>query len=381
MSSKPPPGSVRASPGDAGARLRADESFRLLVESVVDYAIFMLDPDGCVQTWNPGAQRIKGYAAAEIIGRHFSCFYPPDALATGWPAYELQEARLHGRFEDEGWRVRKDGTRFWASIVITALYDEDRQLRGFAKVTRDLSERRRVEALEESRQRMTEFLAMLAHELRNPLAPLRNATQVLLARPDDAEAVRRSGEMLGRQVDQLTRLVDDLLDISRVSSGKIVLKKTAVDLNEIVARAVESIRPLTEEKHQRLNWSAAPQPLVVYADDVRLWQIAVNLLTNASKYTPERGSIDCLTLYEAGEAVLRVADTGIGISPQTLPHVFELFTQDKGSIDHAEGGLGIGLALVERLARVHGGRVAAHSAGRDRGSTFVVRLPLHAAAR
>ncbi|MFO7189791.1 MAG: PAS domain-containing protein, partial [Pseudomonadota bacterium] len=141
-----------------------EEPFRLLVESVRDYAIFMLDPEGRVQTWNQGAARIKGYGADEIVGRHFSCFYPAEAVACGWPEFELREAAASGRFEDEGWRVRKDGHRFWANVVITALYDVDGRLRGYAKVTRDLTERRRAEAAEESKRRMTEFLAMLAHE-------------------------------------------------------------------------------------------------------------------------------------------------------------------------------------------------------------------------
>ena len=358
---------------------RADEPFRLLVESVVDYAIFMLDPQGNVQTWNRGAERIKGYTASEIVGKHFSCFYPPEAIAIGWPAFELREATDKGRFEDEAWRLRKDGSKFWANVVITALYDDQRRLRGFAKVTRDLTQRRRAEALEASKQRMTEFLAMIAHELRNPLAPLRNATEILRARSDDVTTVQWAGNILERQVTQLTRLIDDLLDVSRVTSGKITLQKTPTDLNSIAQRAVESVRPTVEAREQHLICEMAPEPLMVDGDGVRLCQVAINLLNNAAKYTHNGGSIRCETAREGNQAALRVHDNGMGIPPDLLPHVFELFTQGERSLDRAEGGLGIGLALVERLVRLHNGAVEVHSGGRDQGAEFVVKLPLRIA--
>ena len=158
---------------------QSEEMFRLLVEGVKDYAIFMLDPDGFIVSWNRGAESIKGYTAQEIIGQHFSVFYPPDAIARNWPDRELQIAQAEGRFEEEGWRLRKDGTPFWASVVITSLHDEDGRLRGFAKVTRDLSDRKRIEALESAERQMNEFLAMLGHELRNPLAPIRIAVAMM----------------------------------------------------------------------------------------------------------------------------------------------------------------------------------------------------------
>ncbi len=157
----------------------SEERFRLLVEGVKDYAIFMLDPEGRIASWNQGAELIKGYRPEEILGKHFSIFYPADALARGWPEYELRAAREQGRFENEGWRLRKDGSSFWANVVITPLYDERHRLLGFAKVTRDLSDRKRIEALEEADIRRNEFLAMLSHELRNPLAPIRNALGVM----------------------------------------------------------------------------------------------------------------------------------------------------------------------------------------------------------
>jgi len=165
----------------------SEERFRLMVEAVKDYAIFMLDPEGRVASWNAGAERIKGYRSSEILGKHFSIFYPPDRVAARWPEHELEVARAEGRFEEEGWRLRKDGSRFWANVIITAVYDQSGELRGFTKVTRDLTERRRMETLEAEGKQMTEFLAMLGHELRNPLAPIRNAVAVMRSEEHTSE--------------------------------------------------------------------------------------------------------------------------------------------------------------------------------------------------
>ncbi|MFL6200205.1 MAG: PAS domain S-box protein, partial [Thermoanaerobaculia bacterium] len=201
----------------------SEERFRLLVESIKDYALFMLDPEGRIVSWNAGARALKGYRADEVIGRHFSLFYPSEAIARGWPEHELETAIAEGRFEDEGWRVRKDGSRFWANVIITPLYDEERRLRGFAKITRDLSDRKRVERLEEAERQMHEFLAMLAHELRNPLAPIRNALAVMQRSELNEQTLDWSRSVIDRQVTHLTRLVDDLLDVSRITKGKITL--------------------------------------------------------------------------------------------------------------------------------------------------------------
>src|SRR5215213_4240927 len=214
-----------------------EEHFRLLVEGVKDYAIFMLDPEGRIASWNAGAENIKGYQAQEIIGRHFSTFYPPEAIARGWPEHELVVAQQEGRFEDEGWRVRKDGSTFWANVVITPLYDRERRLRGFAKVTRDMTERKRIEALEASNAQKNQFLAMLSHELRNPLAPIRNALEVMLEKSSHDPVVEWAGALIDRQVGHLSRLVDDLLDVSRIITNKITLRKEPLEIAEVVAAA------------------------------------------------------------------------------------------------------------------------------------------------
>jgi PAS domain S-box-containing protein len=355
--------------------LRSEETFRLLVEGVQDYAIFMLDVDGRVANWNQGARKIKGYTAEEIVGQHFSRFYPSDAIERKWPDQELALAKLQGRFEDEGWRLRKDGTRFWANVIITALRGPDGRLRGFAKVTRDLTDRKRIEALEGSERRVNEFLAMLAHELRNPLAPIRNALGVMqLAQAGDPSHERSRG-VIERQVAQLTRLVDDLLDVGRITSGKVVLKKEPIELNAAFRRAVESCEAAASARKQTIEAQYTTEPLFIDGDTVRLSQIVLNLLNNAIKYTPDHGRIRGIVAREGDWAVIRIQDTGVGMPPELLSAAFDLFVQGERSLARTEGGLGIGLTIVRQLVALHGGSVTARSAGAGKGSEFIVLLP------
>jgi PAS domain S-box-containing protein len=361
----------------------SEERFRLLVESVKDYAIFVLDPEGRIASWNAGAEHIKGYQSQEIIGKHFSVFYPPEALEIDWPKKELQIATAEGRFEDEGWRVRKDGSRFWANVIITPLRDESGKLKGFAKVTRDLTQRRQMERLRAQAEvladldrRKDEFLAMLSHELRNPLSAIVNSVHLLRLRPDDAPLRNDSIAMIERQMTHLIRLIDDLLEVSRITTGRIRLNLEHIDLRTIVERAQEATRETIGRRRQRLTIAVPDQPVWIYADKTRLDQVIMNLLTNASKYNEEGGEITIAVQQESTEAVLRVRDTGIGISPDLLPHVFDLFTQAERSLDRSQGGLGVGLTIVQRLVQMHGGSVAAFSQGMGKGSEFVVRLPL-----
>jgi PAS domain S-box-containing protein len=354
----------------------SEEQFRLMVESVQDYAIFMLDPDGRVATWNEGAERIKGYRPSEIIGRHFSQFYPAERIAAGWPEHELEMARAHGRFEDEGWRLRKDGSRFWANVVITAVHDASGVLRGFTKVTRDLTEKRRIEALEAEGKQISEFLAMLGHELRNPLAPIRNAVAVMGAKGTADPTTSWAREVIERQVAHLSRLVDDLLDVGRITRGKITLQQESIDLAAVVSRALEAARPLHDQRRHVIDVDLGPGPLPIRGDPIRLLQVFVNLLSNAAKYTPDGGHVWVRLRREGEEAVVSVRDDGVGMSPELVPRVFDIFVQGDRSLERAEGGLGIGLTLVERLLALHGGRISAYSAGPGEGSEFVVRLPV-----
>jgi len=357
---------------------RSEERFRLLVEGVRDYAIFMLDPEGRVASWNIGAQKNKGYTADEIIGKHFSVFYPPEVAASGWPAEELELALERGSFEDEGWRLRKDGSRFWASVVITALRDASGKHIGFAKVTRDMTDKRRVRTLEDEGRRITTFIAMLGHELRNPLAPIMNAVSVMQLEHIESARLRMCRDIIARQLQQMVRLVDDLLDVGRITSGKITLDLQPVVLGEIVHDAVEMVAPLVDSRSHVLKLSLPDEAVLVQGDRARLLQIVSNLLNNAAKYTPPKGRIDVSLRLAGRQAEICVRDNGPGIPPKQLTDIFNIFVQGE---QHAEsGGLGLGLSLVQQLVTLHRGEVSVFSTGEaGEGSEFVVRLPLAAA--
>jgi PAS domain S-box-containing protein len=357
----------------------SEESLRLMIESVQDYAIFMLDPEGHIVSWNAGAERIKGYAAAEIIGKHFSIFYSSEDIAAGKPERELEIALREGRVEDEGWRVRKDKSQFWANVIITALRDKQRNVRGFAKITRDMTERRQIEALQFADRQKNEFLAMLAHELRNPLAPIRNGVELLKIAESGDPLVMETADMMERQVVHLVRLVDDLLDLSRVITGKIRLEKQPVDVNSFIDRAVEEIQPTIDARGHSLMIARPSQPVIVDGDIVRLSQAISNLLSNAAKYSDSPCQIWLMVEIDKQDAVIRVRDQGIGMEPEELSRVFNLFAQGDVSLSRTRGGLGIGLTLVKRIVELHGGSVAATSPGRSQGTEMIVRLPLSTA--
>jgi PAS domain S-box-containing protein len=360
---------------------QSEELFRLLVESVRDYAIFMLDPSGRVATWNIGARRIKGYTESEIVGKHFSTFYPEEDVRGGKCEYELEVAAQDGRFEDEGWRVRKDGSRFWANVVISSVRDGSGRLLGFAKVTRDLTERRKAEeeraarrAAEEANRIKDEFLAMLGHELRNPLAPIATALQLMQLRGDSRTS--KEQQVIERQVQHMMRLVDDLLDVARITRGTIVLKQQRLDLRGVIAKAIELASPLLEQRKQHLELDLLDQPIPVEADDARLTQVFANILVNAARYTGDGGHITIRGRPLAGEVYVSIQDDGRGIPAELLPRVFDLFVQGQQSTDRSQGGLGIGLTLARRLVEKQGGRVTAESPGVGLGSTFTVHLPI-----
>jgi hypothetical protein len=353
----------------------SEERFRLLVEGVQEYAIFMLDPEGKVTSWNRGAEMIKGYAASEIIGSHFSRFYPQEAILQGKPAWELETATRYGSVEEEGWRVRKDGSRFWANVVITALRDKEGDLRGFAKVTRDMTERRRVEQLEQADRQKDEFLALLAHELRNPLAPIRTALEVLRRRDVPAPALDQAGLLAERQLRNMARLLDDLLDVSRIREGRIELRKEPLNVSTLLRAAADAAQPLMDERRHDFVVDDPANDIWVEGDGVRLEQVLGNLLNNAAKYTEPRGEIRLSANSNDGNVLIRVQDTGIGIEPLMVSRVFDLFVQAERRTELSAGGVGVGLSLAKKLVELHGGRVEAFSAGAGRGAEFIVRLP------
>ena len=378
---------------------RSEERFRLLIEGVAEYAIFMLDPNGRVATWNVGAERIKGYTASDIIGQHFSIFYPEDARASGWPEHELQEASEKGSFVDNGWRVRKDGTTFWANVTITALRDDAGQLLGYAKLTRDLTESKRIEAIELANQQREEmldaernarmaaqratrikdeFLATLSHELRTPLSAILGWTQVLLRgdTPKGPDEQKRAVEVIDRNARAQIQLIDDLLDLSRIMTGKIRLDLHQVSLGSVVKAAVDSALPAAEAKNIRLKSILGSSQDIVSADSARLQQVVWNLLTNAIKFTQKGGQVQVLLQRVNSHLELSVSDTGIGIPANYLPYVFDRFSQRDSSTTRAFGGLGLGLAICKQLVELHGGSIRAASQGEGMGATFSVQLPL-----
>jgi PAS domain S-box-containing protein len=378
---------------------RSEERFRLLVEGVAEYAIFMLDPNGRVSTWNVGAERIKGYRASEIIGQHFSIFYPNDVKESGWPDHELQVAAEKGGFVDNGWRLRKNGTRFWANVTITALRDDTGHLVGYAKLTRDMTEAKRVEAIEIANQQREEmldaersariaaqrairlkdeFLATLSHELRTPLSAILGWTQVLLRGESlkEPDTQKRAIDVIERNARAQVRLIDDLLDMSRIMAGKIRLDLNQVSFASVVEAAVDSAMPSAEAKGIRLKSILGASGDIVSADAARLQQVVWNLLTNAIKFTPKGGQIQVLLQRVNSHLELSVSDTGIGIPASYLPHVFDRFSQKDSSTTRAFGGLGLGLAICKQLVELHAGSIRVASQGEGLGATFSVQLPL-----
>ena len=360
---------------------QSEERFRLLVEGVVDYAVFMLDPEGVVSSWNSGAQRIKGYTPDEIVGKHFSRFYTEEDREAGKPWEVLAVARREGHVQDEGWRVKKDGTRFWARVVLTALHDPEGQLRGFAKVTQDLTQRRQVEDLTKAANNLAEFIAVLAHELRNPLAPIRAAVEVMARTPPGEAAHALLRGTIERQSAQLARIVDDMMDIGRITRGTLGVERVPVDMAEAVRRALESAAPAITERRHQLAVDVPAGALVVDGDLDRLTQVLTNVVNNAARYTPPGGTIGITGRAEDGCAVVRVTDTGQGIPADLIGRIFDMFVQGRTALERVGGGLGIGLALARRIAELHDGSLEARSEGEGKGAELTLRLPLSPGAR
>ena len=355
--------------------LRAQALLAAIVASSDD-AIISKTLEGNILTWNAGAERVFGYNAAEAIGRPITMLIPPERQAE--EPVLLERLRNGERIEHfETVRVTKDGRRIDVALTVSPVRDSENRIIAASKVARDITHRKQTEAaLREADRRKDEFLAILAHELRNPLAPIRNSLHVLRLIGDlDAEAIQVT-ELMERQVDYMVRLVDDLMEMSRISRGKIQLRKELVEVAAVVRSAVETSRPLIESAGHRLTLSLPPEPLTLHGDPVRLAQVFANLLNNAAKYTDPGGQI-WLTVRAHGEWIhLSVRDTGIGIPTDMLSDVFTLFRQVDRHAGHAQGGLGIGLTLVKSLVEMHAGTVEARSAGLGQGAEFVVRLPI-----
>jgi PAS domain S-box-containing protein len=366
----------RLSPQEMGER------FDLLASDAKEYAVFLVGLDGRLLCWNAGAESLFGYQSHEIVGQHFSRFFSAEDVLTGQPEHDLQAALAGGRADGDCWQVRKDGSRFWCRATVTALLDEGKQARSFARVTHDLTEgeaalaqRKRADGLAEANRSKEEFMALLSHELRNPLSPILNALNVLRQMRTNDPIIEQAGNIIDRQVGRMVRLVDDLLDISRITKGKLRLAREPVELRAVVNHAAETARPLIESRKHDFSVALPTEAVWVDADPARMEQVVVNLLNNAAKYTDAGGLIRMSVSREGDEAVIRVRDNGVGIAPELLPRVFELFAQVDGSLGRSYGGLGVGLALARNLVEMHDGRLQAASAGPGKGCEFTIKLP------
>ncbi len=366
---------------------QSQEIGNLLVDSLKDCAIFMLNPSGRVFTWNAGSESIMGYGAEEITDRHFSCFYLAEDIELGKPEQLLEAATVEGRAEEEGWRLRKSGSQFWAHVAIATVPDEVGNLRGFSSVIRDITARKRAEeALQLQREQLAqanrlkdEFLAVVSHELRSPLNAILGWTQAIRRKQSDA-AVLKALEIIERNGKIQLKLIDDLLDVSSIIQGKLRMRTRLLDLEPIINAAIDAVRPAAEAKSIQLESILDLSAGKVIGDPDRLQQIFWNLLSNAVKFTPEGGQIRIQLQGKISHVEISVSDTGCGISADFLPYVFDRFSQGNPTGKRGNGGLGLGLAIVRHLAELHGGTVRAASEGVGRGATFTVELPVAAIA-
>jgi PAS domain S-box-containing protein len=354
---------------EAQARLAA------IVESSDD-AIVSKTLDGIIRSWNAGAERLFGYAPHEAIGQPITLIIPPNRLDE---EHEILARIARGERVQhfETVRVSKQGRLIDISLTVSPVRDAAGRIIGASKVARDITDRKRAEgALQEADRRKDQFIALLAHELRNPLAPLRNGLQVLRQAGSDASAVAQARSMMERQLGHMVRLIDDLLDISRIGQNKMELRRSRVLLADVVSSAVETARPAIEAAGHELTIALPAEPVHLDADLTRLAQVFSNLLTNSAKYTERGGRIWLAAERRGGDVVVSVRDTGIGIPADALPRIFDMFCQVDRSIERSTGGLGIGLALVKGLVEMHDGTVTAASGGQGKGSAFTVILPV-----
>ncbi|MDQ4122035.1 MAG: PAS domain-containing sensor histidine kinase [Acidobacteriota bacterium] len=359
------------------------------MENVEDYAVFVVDLDGNIVSWNPGVEKLLGYREDEIIGKKSAIIFTPEDIAAKAPEWELNTAFKEGRCEDVRWHIRKDGSRFWANGLMMLLKDESEQVRGFVKIMRDNSKHKEAE---EERERLLEseraaraeaesatkakdeFLAMVSHELRTPLNSIKGWSSILRQQPTE-EMVEKVTEIIERQCVEQAQIIEDLLDTARIASGKLNLNIKNVDLVKVINSAVDTVRPLAENKNVSLFVTIESETALIKGDEERLLQVVLNLLSNAVKFTRKSGRIAVELRQEGSSFTIIIKDNGIGIKPEFLPYIFERYAQADSLTRQQSGGLGIGLSLVRDLVEMHGGTVHAESEGEGKGATFTIKFP------
>lgn len=370
-----------------------DFYFHQLVDAVSDYAVFLLDSRGAIISWNRGAEKINGYRADEVIGRNFSIFYPAEAIKKHWPQYELMIAKGEGRFEEEGWRMRKDGSHYWAHVTITAIKDESSNLNGFLKIVRDLTAQKRAEEqrlrlaheqaararaeaakekAEAANREKDRILHVLSHELRTPLMPILFSSSMLADDVTLPDSVREHLKVIQKNATIEARLIENLLDETKAGNGKLQLSLRSTDVHDVLRAVIEICAPDLENKHLSLSVELQAMDYRLDADSDRLQQVFWNLLKNAIQCTENADHMVIRSTNPRSDWLrVEVADSGRGISPELITRIFEAFEQGEES-----EGLGLGLSISKAIVELHGGVINAASDGIGRGSTFAVELPL-----
>jgi PAS domain S-box-containing protein len=369
---------------DSDVRPVPVEAFCTMVESVEDIAIFAMDLAGRIVHWNVGATRILGYESDEILGKPLERIFTPEDAASGAPQQELREAAAMGRASDERWHVRKDGSIFWALGIVVPLKDKQGTHVGYGKFLRDRTDLKQLqetllaqnETLKQADDAKNHFLATLAHELRNPLSVMMTSAWLVHRRAKGDELLSAETERIQRQIRLAQRMVDDLADLARARGKGLTLENRTLDLRLVAREAAQSVFGPGETQRHTLEMFLTETPIEIHGDPVRVHQIFVNLLTNAVRYTPTGGVVGVSVNSEGGDAVVRIKDTGIGIPPDKLNTIFDLFTQAHVERQESRAGLGIGLNLARELVSLHKGTIQASSEGAGKGSEFVVRFPL-----
>jgi PAS domain S-box-containing protein len=404
------------------------QAYGILAEKVTDYAVWMLDVNGFLVSWSSGAQQLTGYTAEEMIGQHFAKFYSPEDIESGKPGRVLTEAARSGIVQEVNWCIRKDGSRLWTNVVITAVRDESGNLQGFGEFISDSTERlkleddlrrnarqlqdamteragierelhelsaqlesrveertrklsRTINDLEAASRLKDKFLATLSHELFTPLTSITGWVHMLRTGKLSEAQAQRALEVIDRNLSTQKKLIEDLLNVSRIVSGKLAIDPSPINLVAVIRQTVDSVQPSADARQLHLELELDLHVGTVRLDPVRFQQIVWNLLTNAVKFTPPGGLIQVKLKRSDGQAILSVSDTGEGIPSEFLPYVFDRLRQVEPPRTRPQSGLGLGLSIVRNLVELHGGTVSVSSRGRGQGSTFSVHFPILSASK